>query len=123
MVKAHPTAIRHPKLRSLAESQILLLVTRGLIVIVFGIASFLALRVEQDHDATTAITEKLGSIQAAIQSATANRYTSVDAERDRIAQAAALSALRDDYTDHKTVTRQVLSNHENRIQLLEVRRR
>lgn len=121
--EVHPPAIRRQKLTALAESKILLLITRGLIGAVFGIASFLAVRVEQDHDTTTAISEKLTGIQAAITSATANRYTSIDAERDRIAQAAALGALRDDYIDHKTVTRQVLNNHDNRIQVLERLRR
>lgn len=113
--KEHTAAIRHPKLRSLAESKILLLVTQGLIVIVFAIASFLALRVEQDHDETTTISEKLTGIQAAITAAAANRYTSIDAERDKIAEAAAIGYLRDQFTETR-------ENHEKRIERLEGRR-
>lgn len=110
---------RRHKLRALAESPTLLLITRGLIGILFCIASFLAVRVEQDHDTTTGISVQLAGIKEAITAATANRYTSIDAERDKVLQSQYVGALRDDFMDQKTVTRQVLSNHENRILILE----
>lgn len=102
-------------MRSLAENPLIALIARGLIPIILAIAGFLALRVEQDHDATTTISAQLAGIQEALKTATDHRYTSIDAERDRIEQAATLGFLRDDYI--KTT-----NNHEARIQRLEGRR-
>lgn len=113
--KAHPTAIRHPKLRALAENPVLVLIARGLIPVILAVAGFLALRVEQDHDSTTAITAQLVGIQDTIRAATTNRYTSIDAERDKIAEAAAIGYLRDQFTETR-------DNHEKRIERLEGKR-
>lgn len=107
--------LRHPKLRSLAENPLLALIARMLIPVILAIAGFLALRVEQDHDGITTVQSQLAAIQDGLKAATANRYTSIDAERDRIVAADALGYVRD-------AAAKVEANHEARIERLEGRR-